>query len=211
LPVWRGVNTLSLVAARDRIVEAASELFVSRGFTGTTVADVQTAAGLTAGSGALYKHFSSKEDLFAACVERAIADNAAHIASGEELVRGDLRATLRAMAIAGLARLRAQRPLMRMLFHDGERFPALRDRFRDEGVQPMYAAFAAWIKGEQAQGRIGPDVDRRAAAAVLIGSVVAYEFTENLVGEPPAKVSEKRFIDTWVAAAARLLEIRPDA
>ena len=199
------------MAAKDRILEAASELFVSQGFAGTTVADVQTAAGLTAGSGALYKHFSSKEELFAACVERAIADNALHVETGDDVVHDDLRATLRAMAVAGFGRLRNQRPLMRMLFHEGERFPTLRDRFRDEGVQPTYAAFAAWIKGEQAIGRVAPDVDARAAAAVLIGSVVAYEFTENLVGEPPAKVLEKRFIDTWVATAAQLLEVRPGA
>lgn len=196
--------------AKDRIIEAAAELFVARGFAATTVADVQTAAGLTAGSGALYKHFSSKDELFAACVERAIADNALHIASGEELVERDLRATLRAMASAGLARLRTQRPLIRMLFHDGDRFPELRDRFRDEGVQPMYAAFAAWIKSEQAEGGVRSDVDARAAAAALIGSVVAYEFTETLVGQPPAKVSEKRFIDTWVATAAALLETSSD-
>jgi AcrR family transcriptional regulator len=196
--------------AKDRIVEAAAELFVARGFAGTTVADVQTAAGLTAGSGALYKHFSSKEELFAVCVERAIADNTLHITRSEDLVERDLRVTLRAMASAGLARLRTQRPLIRMLFHDGDRFPQLRDRFRDEGVQPMYAAFASWIKAEQAQGTIRSDVDARAAAATLIGSVVAYEFTETLVGQPPAKVSEKRYIDTWVATAAGLLEISPD-
>ncbi len=198
------------MTAKDRIIDAAAGLFVARGYAGTTVGDVQTAAGLTAGSGALYKHFSSKEELFGACVERAIADNAMHIASGEELVDRDLRATLRAMARAGLSRLRIQRPLIRMLFHDGDRFPELRDRFRDEGVQPMYAAFAAWVKAEQAEGRVRPEVDARAAAATLIGSVVAYEFTETLVGQPPARVSEKRFVDTWVATAARLLEISSD-
>ncbi|MDE0805696.1 MAG: helix-turn-helix domain containing protein, partial [Acidimicrobiales bacterium] len=107
------------MAAKDRIVEAASELFVAQGFAGTTVADVQTAAGLTAGSGALYKHFSSKEELFAACVERAIAGNELHVETGDNLVNDDLRATLRAMAVAGFGTLRSQRPLMRMLFHDG--------------------------------------------------------------------------------------------
>jgi AcrR family transcriptional regulator len=182
----------------------------THGFTGTTVADVQTAAGLTAGSGALYKHFSSKEELFAACVDRAIADNAEHVAAGEALIERDLRATLRAMADTGLDRLGSQRPLIRMLFHDGERFPALRDRFRDEGVQPTYAAFAAWVKGEQERGRIRQDIDARATAAVLLGAAVAYEFTNTLVGEPPAKVPRQRFVDAWVETAASLLEVRPD-
>lgn len=195
--------------ARDRILEAATDLFVAQGFAGTTVADVQTAAGLTAGSGALYKHFASKEELFAACVEQALVGNEEHIATGPER-HDDLRTTLRAMVEAGLEHLREQRPLIRMLFHDADRFPPLRDRFRDEGIQPTYAAFAAWITGEQDRGRMRRDVDARAAAAVLIGAVVAYEFTITLVGEAPAKVPLRRFVDTWVDTASALLEARSD-
>lgn len=197
------------MAARDRIIDAAERLFVERGFAGTTVGDVQIAAGLTAGSGALYKHFASKEELFAACVDRLVTGNRRHIEAGAELPDLDLRATLQAMAEAGLDRLDEQRPLIRMVFHDADRFPELRNRFRDDAVQPTYAAFAAWIRGEQRRGVIRDDVDARAAAAVLIGSVVAYEFTRTLVDEPPARVSRRRFVDSWVSTAAALLGVAP--
>jgi len=44
-----------------RIAEAAIDLFYERGAAGTTVRDITSACGLTAG--ALYNHFASKEDL----------------------------------------------------------------------------------------------------------------------------------------------------
>lgn len=54
---------------RDALVTAAMVLFAERGYDGTSVADIQTAVGLTGGSGALYKHFASKEAVLEAGVD----------------------------------------------------------------------------------------------------------------------------------------------
>lgn len=48
-------------ATRERVLDIAAQLFADRGFHGTGVTDITTAAGL--GRGALYHHISSKEDL----------------------------------------------------------------------------------------------------------------------------------------------------
>src|SRR5438046_7832753 len=48
---------------RERIVEAAAQLFRERGFDGVGVADLMREAGLT--HGGFYGHFSSKADLIA--------------------------------------------------------------------------------------------------------------------------------------------------
>jgi len=48
-------------SVQNRIAEAAIELFYSRGATATSVRDITAACGLT--PGALYNHFSSKEQL----------------------------------------------------------------------------------------------------------------------------------------------------
>jgi TetR/AcrR family transcriptional repressor of nem operon len=55
---------------RDRIVEAAAQLFRERGFDGIGVADLMKEAGLT--HGGFYGHFSSKEDLIAEASARAL-------------------------------------------------------------------------------------------------------------------------------------------
>src|SRR2546427_673682 len=58
---------------RDQLVDAAIDLFSTKGYAATSVADIQTACGLTAGSGALYKHFSSKEELLREVLRRHAA------------------------------------------------------------------------------------------------------------------------------------------
>jgi len=55
---------------RERIVEAAAQLFRERGFDGIGVADLMKEAGLT--HGGFYGHFSSKEDLIAEASARAL-------------------------------------------------------------------------------------------------------------------------------------------
>lgn len=53
-------------SGRDALIHHARRLFAERGYHGTSVADVQAAAGLAPGSGALYKHFASKRALLEA-------------------------------------------------------------------------------------------------------------------------------------------------
>src|SRR3954462_14650083 len=55
---------------RQRIVEAAAQLFEDRGFHATSVDQVAAAAGYT--KGAVYSNFASKEDLFFAVYERRV-------------------------------------------------------------------------------------------------------------------------------------------
>jgi AcrR family transcriptional regulator len=52
---------------RNAILDAAAEVFEARGFAGASLSDILTRAGVT--KGALYFHFSSKEDLAKALIE----------------------------------------------------------------------------------------------------------------------------------------------
>ena len=49
-----------MTPTRQRIVEAAVELFAGQGFARTTVGQIESAAGLTPRAGGFYKHFPSK-------------------------------------------------------------------------------------------------------------------------------------------------------
>lgn len=62
---------------RMRIVETASELFRERGYDGTGVAELMSAAGLT--HGGFYKHFGSKADLLAEAISCGFAQSAERI------------------------------------------------------------------------------------------------------------------------------------
>ena len=55
---------------RDQVLDAAAELFVEKGFRGTSTRDIAKATGMLPGS--LYYHFSSKEDLLVAVFEEGV-------------------------------------------------------------------------------------------------------------------------------------------
>jgi AcrR family transcriptional regulator len=60
----RRASRRSTTEVRDLIVDAASKLFAERGYTQTTMRDVASASGIAIS--VVYRHFSSKERLFAA-------------------------------------------------------------------------------------------------------------------------------------------------
>jgi AcrR family transcriptional regulator len=68
------VQTLSSKGrqTRDAIEQAARKLFAERGFHGTTLADITSAAGKS--SAVFYRYFDDKEDLLAALAESFLHD-----------------------------------------------------------------------------------------------------------------------------------------
>ena len=72
---------------RERIVEAAAQLFRERGFEGIGVADLMKEAGLT--HGGFYGHFSSKEDLIAEASASALTESLALWRTVAERAPGD--------------------------------------------------------------------------------------------------------------------------
>ncbi len=67
------VSREQMAENRERILDAAAQLFRERGFAGIGVADLMKAAGLT--HGGFYGHFGSKEELMAEASSRAMAQS----------------------------------------------------------------------------------------------------------------------------------------
>ena len=57
---------------RERLVTEAMRLFSTKGYEATSVSQIEAAAGLAAGSGALYRHFKSKDALLDAGIDRQL-------------------------------------------------------------------------------------------------------------------------------------------
>ena len=58
--------------SRERILDAATEIAAERGYEGASIALVSAKCGLPASS--IYWHFTNKDDLIAAVIERSFAD-----------------------------------------------------------------------------------------------------------------------------------------
>lgn len=60
------MSDTATLTGRNLIVDLATDLFLQKGFSGTSMSAIAKAADMTKAS--LYYHFASKEDLFIACV-----------------------------------------------------------------------------------------------------------------------------------------------
>jgi AcrR family transcriptional regulator len=95
----------------ERILDAAEALFAERGFAGTTLRDVAASVGLRNPS--LYNHFASKDELYAAVLERGIRPVLEALAAFVEAGEGEER---RRVLLARVMALLARRPnLLRLV------------------------------------------------------------------------------------------------
>ncbi len=178
-------------------------LFSDRGFQGTTVGEIERAAGLTPRAGALYKHFPSKEALLEAAFERNVAEIEALHSAIELMPLGDLRAELTLLARFGLQMLSRERALRRIVITEGDRFPELKRRFRDAVVDRSYAELTAFFRLKMDSGEM-PEGDAEAIAVLLAGAILGYSVEFDVFGRRPAGVDEERLINAAVDACMAL-------
>lgn len=188
---------------RARIVEAAIDLFAERGYSGTTIGEIEEAAGLAPRSGGLYKHFASKEEL----LEAALAERIAAIDAFNERLElaplGDLRAELILVARWGLAELERERQLVRIVIRDGGRVPELAERFHATIVRRGIATHTLERYAAE-RGRAIDDPD--ALAEVICASLVGFSLQQTIFGESFAGVGSDRFAAAWVDASVSIVE-----
>lgn len=188
-------------AAKDRILREAMRLFAERGYERTSIADIQAAVGLAPGSGALYKHFPSKEAVLTAGMDQFLAGGE----RARELIRtvpGPAEDALAVLGRAAMQMLQDDRDVLRITYRELDAFPELRDRVRNQRMQATYAAIADWLRDRAARGEVRVQ-DPEAAAAVLLGAITSFKVFEVLLGKPPAGLDEERFVRAWLDVMLR--------
>jgi AcrR family transcriptional regulator len=191
------------ITTRERIVDEAMRLFSEHGYSGTSVAKIEAAAGLTPGAGGIYHHFKSKEALLAAGIERQLA----RLDAFRDIRRvlgplGDLKAELTLTARYILAELDSESELLRILASEARNRPQLLTAAVDQLVSSTFTGFAAWIS-ERAEHPI-PDGQAAAIAAVGLGSLFSSRLLRDVLGTP-ALIDDKTLVDTWVQIMATTL------
>jgi AcrR family transcriptional regulator len=103
------VTAATKAATRQRILEAARQLFAAKGFEASTTRDIADAAGIA--SGTLFNYFTTKETILASLAAEALA-GAHREPAGDTAAAGPFEEDLFALVMAGL---RALRPLRKHL------------------------------------------------------------------------------------------------
>lgn len=186
-------------STRDRALSAAMRLFGEQGYAGTTIAQIESAAGLSPGSGSLYRHFRSKQELLEEGVRRQLqsaADLRSLLADDQQLVDLDLRERLGAVLRLTIGRLEHARDLVRMMLRESRAFPALMAELRDHQMLGVGESLARWL---EAQPELeGADHDWSAVAGVLVAAVSHYWFLRDAFETEPFDVDEDRYLRTVI-------------
>ncbi|MEG3629291.1 TetR/AcrR family transcriptional regulator [Streptomyces poriticola] len=170
--------------ARERILDAAHELMLTIGLARATTKEIARAAGCS--EAALYKHFTSKEELLIAVFSERLPRLSPLLRGliaepGRGTVEGNLTEVARQAALFYeqsfpiAASLYAETQLKRR--HDA----AL--RAMGTGPHLPIESLDRYLRAEQTAGRIRPDADTFAAASLLLGACAQRAFAYDAAPE----------------------------
>jgi AcrR family transcriptional regulator len=138
---------------RRKIIEAAEDLFRSRGFEATTTRDIAREAGIAAGT--LFNYFQSKEAIVATLAQAALAKG--RTAFARQAIEGGPEEELFALAAAELRQLKPLRkfftPLLETVLSP---LAAARDRAEDDGFRAEHLELVAAIARRHGVQEISP-------------------------------------------------------
>ena len=180
---------------RERLVTAAMRLFSAKGYEATSVSQIESAAGLAAGSGALYHHFKSKEALLDAGIDRQL----------------DRRSAMRDIRVmfAGLGDLRTEltllgRYLLSVVDEEIEllQIAARTPTGRSARLDTAYAALVGGLNAELADWMAtwAPTLgeqQRSTLAAVGVNGILGMRFSTSLFHQAEAVMPDDQYLAEW--------------
>jgi AcrR family transcriptional regulator len=154
------------VSTRDRLLDAAADVLRAQGLSRTTTKEIARAAGCS--EALLYKHFRDKWELLLAVLEERMPA----FAEGLTPAVGSIESNLTAIARSALAFYQQTFPMMGSVLTDPRLMAATRESLHGYGAGPqqIVTGVADYLDAERRLGRVAPDADPAACAALLIGA-----------------------------------------
>lgn len=189
---------------RDRLVTEAMRLFGEQGYQATSITQIEAAAGLAPGSGALYHHFKSKEALLEAGIDRQLdRRRAMHDIRTLFAGLGDLRIELTMLGRYVLTVLDEETQLLQIAARTPpDQSPRLNNAYAAL-VDGLSAEVADWIKGWAP--KTGKH-DATAIAAVGVDALLGRRATHAVFRMPAMDMQDEDFIAAWTAMLAGRVE-----
>ena len=169
---------------RERILDAAMDVFAEQGFGGATISEVERRVGLAVGKGSLYRHFPSKEALLQAAVEREVTRLRAETTQARAELPPVADPTERRLQVYEqmLDDLRRFDRLVRLMLNEGERVPELR--------KAIWAALHQPVQGPPHEGNT--------VEAIAVAALGGYHLLSRMQGRPFNGVAQDQFLRTLV-------------
>jgi AcrR family transcriptional regulator len=178
-------------ATRDRILDAALALFARDGVSGTPITAIERDAGLAAGSGSLYRHFRSKEEVLEALLVREVARIRERTARPGPTPRmPDGRSQLTLELHRGLDGLTEWNLLIGLLARESD---------RAAGMALLLVEAMFGHRGDEREPALALDrAPDRATDAVVVADLVGYHLAGRFFGQPLYGVERDQFVEALV-------------
>jgi AcrR family transcriptional regulator len=184
---------------RQRILEAALDLFAAKGFDRTSTKEIAHAAGVA--EGLIFHHFESKERLLTAVFEtrRSYFGDLRELSSAPpDLPVEDV---LLRLATDALTRLRRERRIAVVLFTTAQTNPAVRARL-DAVIRAGTGHLAGYLVGRRDRGDLRPDLDVEAAAFAFLSPLFLHFLIHRDLPDPEWETRSTAFarglVSTWL-------------
>ena len=181
---------------RDRIVDAARRLILTKGLVRATTREIAAAAHVSEGT--LYNHFASKEEMFLAALGQLPAGFIALIVGLRQRVGSEpVRDVLTEVARVGIDFYADAIPMGASIFADPELLSRHRALLASRGAGPQRAneAVVAYLQGEQELGRVRADAYPEAIAYLLLGAIYQRAYWRQFLGQEGSPAEDDAFIE----------------
>jgi AcrR family transcriptional regulator len=195
------------VSTRERLVSEAMRLFSAKGFEATSVSQIEAAAGLATGSGALYRHFKSKDALLNAGIDRqldrrhAMRDIRALFAG-----LGDLHAELTVLGRYLLSVIDEEIQLLQIAARTPAGHSARLDTAYAALIDGLNAELAEWITAWAPN--LAPD-QCKVLAALGINGILGARFAASLFPQRKSCISDDLYVSEWTAVLTARIQSLP--
>lgn len=166
---------------RDAILSVAQAYFLDHGYAGTTMSGI--AAALGGSKGTLWNYFPSKEDLFAAVLDRVAKAYRARLSKILD-PQGDLTVTLTHACRSVVEKVTSPEAiaLNRLIIAEGRRFPEISRIFFDLAPRNTRILMADFLGEAMARGQLRR-ADTMDAARALMALAMAGAHQQLLMGQ----------------------------
>ena len=192
---------MSRVNTKERIMQAALKLFLELGYQKTSIARIETEAGLVPRAGAFYRHFEGKQALLLEIAKTHVSETPEDFGLDKLADFDDTRSELVAVALKYEEAVIRQKPFARLI--EEVRLLDFGTELQDEIDTDMMIGLAAWI-GEKpaAQGRSAEQI-----SALVISVFGGWLFYLSLIRQgTAAEPLRDTMLNEWATIWAHTLD-----
>ncbi|MCX8555247.1 MAG: TetR/AcrR family transcriptional regulator [Mycolicibacterium sp.] len=179
-------------------------LFSEQGYKATSITQIEKAAGLVPGCGALYNHFKTKEAVLAAGIDRQLdRRRAMHDISALFAGEGELRTELTLLGRYVLSVLNQESQFLQVAARTPTEQSDRVNAAYAALVDGLYSELSDWIRG------CAPGLDEHEArrmAVVGVNALLGKQATRVVFHAPQADTPDDEFIADWTAMLAGRIE-----